>query len=188
MPDFDHATSPGRKRWQLDRAALDALLQILAPEREEAGRKYEELRHKLINLFAWEHCESPEDLADEVLNRLARKVMEGTVIPYVDRFAHGIARLMIQEEERKRRNRRAVLREFQANAKANGSERRGLAAIEPCLAALPSDRRELIARYYGEDRNALARELGISMNALRNRALRIRDELFDCMVRERDNS
>ena len=123
-----------------------------------------------------------------MLNRLARKVMEGAVIPYVDRFALGIARLVIQEEERKRRNRQAVLREFQANAKANGSDQRGLASIEPCLAALPPDRRELIERYYGEDRNALARELGISLNALRNRALRIREELFDCMVRERDNS
>jgi DNA-directed RNA polymerase specialized sigma24 family protein len=188
MSDFDHVTSPGRKRWQLDRAALDALLQTLAPDREEAGGKYEALRRKLINFFAWEHCESPDDLADDVLNRLARKVMEGTVIPYVDRFALGIARLVMHEEERKRRSRQAVLREFQVNTKANGSDWRGLAAVEPCLQALPPGRREFIARYYSEDRNALARELGISMNALRNRALRIREELFDCLVRERDNS
>lgn len=188
MTDFDHAMSPGRKRWQLDRAALDALLQVLAPDREEAGRKYEELRRKLINLFAWEHCESPEDLADEVLNRLARKVTERAVIPHMERFALGIARLVIREEERKRRNRRAVLREFQAHLRVHGSDWRGLAAVQPCLAALPPDRRVLIGRYYAENRNALARELGISMNALRNRAFRIREELFDCMVRERDNS
>lgn len=188
MTDFDQESPPGRKPWQLDRAALDALLDTLAPDREEAGCKYEELRRRLINLFAWERCDSPESLADEVLNRLARKAIAGVVIPHLDRFAFGVARLVIQEEERKRRNRQAVLREFQARGKSNDSESDGMDVIASCLAALPQDRRELIERYYGADRKALAHELGISMNALRNRALRIREELFDCFVRKRDNS
>jgi DNA-directed RNA polymerase specialized sigma24 family protein len=188
MTDFDQESPPGRKPWQLDRAALDALLLTLAPDREVAGCKYEELRDRLINLFAWEHCEAPDNLADEVLNRLARKVMQGAVIPHLDRFAFGIARLVIQEEKRKQQNRRAVLREFQAAGKANGSDLQSMAAIENCLAALPPDRRNMIERYYGADRNALARELGVSMNALRNRALRIREELFNCVVRKRDKS
>ncbi len=160
----------------------------MAPDRETAGCKYEELRHRLINLFAWERCEAPDDLADEVLNRLARKTMEGVAIPHLDRFAFGIARLVIHEEERKRRSRQTVLREFQANGKSSGSDSRGMAAIELCLAALPQDRRELIERYYGGDRSALARELGISINALRNRALRIREELYNCVLRKRDDS
>ena len=188
MNDFDQESPPGRKPWQLDRAALDALLDTMAPDREVAGCKYEELRRRLINLFAWEHCEAPDDLADEVLNRLARKAMDGAVIPHMDRFAFGIARLVIQEEERKRRSRQAVLREFQANGKGSGSDSRRMAAIELCLAALPPDRRNLIERYYGTDRNALARELGVSMNALRNRALRIREELYNCVLRSRDDS
>ena len=70
----------------------------MAPDRETAGCKYEELRHRLINLFAWERCEAPDDLADEVLNRLARKTMEGVAIPHLDRFAFGIARLVIQKK------------------------------------------------------------------------------------------
>jgi DNA-directed RNA polymerase specialized sigma24 family protein len=181
-------TCHGRKLWQLDRAALDALLRILAPDREVAGSKYEELRRRLINLFAWEHCEAPDDLADEVLNRLARKALEGTDIPHLDRFALGIARFVIQEEGRKRRNRQAVLREIQVDGKLTGSDLDGLDAVENCLATLQPDRRDLIERYYLEDRKALARELGISMNALRNRALRIREELFNCAMRKRDNS
>jgi DNA-directed RNA polymerase specialized sigma24 family protein len=188
MNDFDQESPPGRKPWQLDRAALDALLETMAPDRETAGCRYEELRRRLINLFAWEHCEAPDDLADEVLNRLARKTMEGVEIPHLDRFAFGIARLVIQEEGRKRRSRQTVLREFQASGQGNGSDSRGLAAIELCLAALPPDRRELIERYYGGDRSALARELGISINALRNRALRIREELYNCVLRKRDDS
>jgi DNA-directed RNA polymerase specialized sigma24 family protein len=188
MKEFDQETAPGRRLWQLDRAALDALLLALSPEREIAGSRYEELRRRLINLFAWERCEAPDDLADEVLNRLARKALEGIAIPNMDRFALGIARFVIQEESRKQRNRQAVLRELQTEGTLGASESRRLDAVEICLAALPADRRELIERYYLEDRNALARSLGISMNALRNRALRIREELFNCAMRERDNS
>jgi RNA polymerase sigma factor (sigma-70 family) len=188
MKEVDHETSPGRRLWQLDRAALDALLGALAPDREVAGSKYEELRRRLINLFAWEHCEAPDDLADEVLNRLARKAQEGTSIPNFDRFALGIARFVIQEEARKRRNRQAVLREIQEEGRQAGSHSREVDAIESCLAALEPDRRELIERYYLDDRNALAQKLGISMNALRNRALRIREELYHCAMRKRDKS
>ena len=61
-------------------------------------------------------------------------------------------------------------------------------AMEQCLAALPKDRRELIERYYVEDRAALAGALGISLNALRNRAMRIREELFKCLTGKRDDS
>jgi DNA-directed RNA polymerase specialized sigma24 family protein len=178
----------GRKLWQLDRAALDALLGILAPDREVAGSKYEELRRRLINLFAWERCEAPDDLADEVLNRLARKAIEGTVIPNLDRFALGIARYVIQEEGRKQRNRQAVLREIQLEGRLTSSESSAREVVEACLAALQPDRRDLIERYYLEDRSVLARALGISMNALRNRALRIREELFNCAMRNRDDS
>jgi DNA-directed RNA polymerase specialized sigma24 family protein len=34
----------------------------------------------------------------------------------------------------------------------------------------------------------LARELGISVNALRNRAMRIREELFQCVLRKCDDA
>jgi DNA-directed RNA polymerase specialized sigma24 family protein len=59
--------------------------------------------------------------------------------------------------------------------------------MQGCLDVLPSDRRELIELYYTEDRAGLARKIGISLNALRNRAMRIREELFRCMS-QRDGS
>jgi DNA-directed RNA polymerase specialized sigma24 family protein len=187
MTESGNETSVGRKRNDLDREALDALLQALAPERELGGRKYEELRRRLINLFAWEHCDAAEDLADEVLNRLARKVMEGTSIPNLDRFAFGIARLLMQEEGRRHRNRQSALLEL-GHGTQTSPDWASLDAMERCLAALPQDRRDLIERYYVEDRVALAHALGISLNALRNRAMRIREELFACVTRTRDDS
>jgi len=188
MPQSGQETSVGRKVWQLDREGLDALLGALATDRETAGRKYEELRRRLINLLAWEQCQAPEDLADEVLNRLARRVMEGTSIPQLDRFAFGVARLLMQEEGRKQKNRKALLRELRPVGADSSPDWPSLDAMDLCLAALAPDRRKLIERYYAEDRAALARELGITVNALRNRAMRIRDELFSRAGRERDDS
>jgi len=187
MTESGNEASLGRKRNDLDRQGLDALLQALEPDRELAGLKYEELRRRLINLFTWEQCEAADDLADDTLNRLARKVMEGTVIPNLDRYAFGIARLLMQEEGRRKRNRQSLVLEVQ-----DGTERSAnwdsLDAMDQCLAALPQDRRELIERYYVEDRAALARAFGISVNALRNRAMRIREELLKCVTRRRDDS
>src|SRR5580700_9712833 len=105
MDHFDEETPRARKVRELGSAELEALLCALAADRDAAGVKYEELRRRLINMFAWEQCEAPDELADEVLNRLARKFMDGAVIPHVDRFALGIARLVMQEEGRKRRKR-----------------------------------------------------------------------------------
>jgi DNA-directed RNA polymerase specialized sigma24 family protein len=194
MPD--EITSPreqggqqrSRKIWQLDRGALDALLETLAPDREAAGARYEQLRRRLIDLFSWENCDSADSLADEVLNRLARKAQERTQIPHLEAFALGIARYVIQEERRKSRNRQTVLREIQLGPKAVGSENGAWDALELCLTQLPAERRDLIERYYIEDRESLARSLGISTNTLRNRAMRIREQLYDCALRERDKS
>lgn len=189
---LDETTRPRKPRsrnfWQLDRTAWDALLTILGPDREAAGARYEDLRRRLVDMFAWERCEAPDELADEVLNRLARKVMERTEIPHLERFALGIARFVAQEERRKKRHRETALREIQLEGAPDDSKIDGWNALESCLSRLPPDRRELIQRYYAEDRTSLARSLGISTNALRNRAMRIREELFDCARWARDNS
>jgi DNA-directed RNA polymerase specialized sigma24 family protein len=59
-------------------------------------------------------------------------------------------------------------------------------AVERCLSTLPESSRDLIARYYCGERAALAGELGISLNTLRNRALRIREKLYECVTGSRD--
>ncbi|MET0224835.1 MAG: hypothetical protein ABW187_00170, partial [Dokdonella sp.] len=63
-------------------------------------------------------------------------------------------------------------------------------ALDGCLDRLGERARTLMLSYYGADgaqriraRQRLARELGSSLNALRNRALRLRETLERC-VRE----
>ncbi|HLI84671.1 MAG TPA: hypothetical protein VKV17_12175 [Bryobacteraceae bacterium] len=177
--------SARRQRWTLNGQALDRLLLAFDADREAAAQKYEALRRKLIDLFAWERSESPEDLADETLNRLARRVSEGTGIPNLDRYAFGIARLLLQEEARSLRARTAALRDLPL-VTGTTPDSGMLKRIRRCLAALPAENRELLARYYSEDREQLARAQGISMNALRNRVLRLRQRLYDCVMRGSD--
>jgi DNA-directed RNA polymerase specialized sigma24 family protein len=62
--------------------------------------------------------------------------------------------------------------------------------LERCLGALDAGQRAFILRYYQGDqsqrianRKAMAHELGLDLNALRNRALRLRERLEKC-VRE----
>jgi DNA-directed RNA polymerase specialized sigma24 family protein len=184
MTDAMEEKPGARGRWKLGAEAFECLLAAFHADREIAGEKYESLREKLIDFFTWERSEFPEDLADEVLNRLARKISEGAVTHGFDRYAHGIARMILLEAERARQARDAALRQLGRQNHTAPAPRR--LPIEDCLAQLPDNSRDLIERYYTEDRAALAREYGVSLNALRNRALRIREKLWDCVTRLRD--
>ena len=63
-----------------------------------------------------------------------------------------------------------------------------MACLEGCLATLAAEQRRMIVRYYGGGkqiaiRKEIAAEMGLGLNALRNRALRIRERLEDCVRR-----
>src|SRR6185295_2245172 len=145
---------------------LTHLLRRLGPEPEAAGARYEALRRRLIDLFAWERSETPEDLADETLNRLARRLSEGVTIDSgIARYAFGIARLLLQEDVRARRTRDAALRELPLRGRpAEVSDT--LRLLLQCLDELPAQSRDLIERYYRDGRSGLAEALGVTVNAL----------------------
>ena len=170
-------------RWTLDEESLSILLAALAPDRDAACRRYEALRRRLIDVFAWERSETPEDAADEALNRLARRLASGVAIEdqNIERYAFGIARYVMLEEARGRRARDAALAEFRV-LQAKPGEPVLLRRLERCLEALPSDQRDLDPPLLlGESRPAGdgARDLG--QRAAESRApdprapLRVRD-------------
>jgi DNA-directed RNA polymerase specialized sigma24 family protein len=186
MADSVDETTGTAGRWELSREALDGLLLALGPDRNAAGRRYELVRRKLIDLFAWRRSETPEELADETLNRLARRVLEGEPIENLERYAVGIARMLLKEGAREREKRSFALREIRIQQPAAVDESDMFTAVERCLGTLSESGRKLIARYYSGERAALASELGISLNTLRNRALRIREKLYECVTGSRD--
>jgi DNA-directed RNA polymerase specialized sigma24 family protein len=176
-----------RYRGNLGSEAFERLLLALGADRESAGDRYLELHRQLADYFAWQGSEFPDELADETLNRLARKLVEGEPIQSPSRFAFGIARLVAREDRRFHATRENALRKVREMDQRTVREPSHMGDLWECLAALDADSRSLITNYYAEDdREALARRLGLTLNALRNRAMRIRERLLLCFTRRRD--
>jgi len=177
-----------------ERAPFDALFARLGRD-EPAQLGYERLRQRLIQFFRLHLPAEAEDLADLALDRLARRLQDGVDVDHPQRYALGVAR-MILLEARTRLARQYVAEQDPTWAEMRDSEETvqreaAVAALDGCLDQLGARARLLILDYYGADgaqriraRQKLASELGSSLNALRNRALRLRETLERC-VRER---
>ena len=174
--------------------ALARLLSRLGDDPERAGQAYETLRRALVKFFDWRGASRPDECADETLDRLARKLDEGTSVDDPQRFAHGIARLVLFEswrrpEARARLANESVLERLPAPVAPEPETDPRAACFHRCLAELPSEGRELILGYYSaeggrkiEARKRMAESLRLSENALRSRAQRLRDRLERCIV------
>ncbi len=182
---------PHSKTWVLTKDSLDRLLATLHPDREQAGREYEKIRSKLVRLFQWRGCVSPEDLSDETLNRVAKKIESGEVIRDIQAYVGGVARLVWLESVKAERRQRVTLDQLprlETTPEAESAKQR-LVCFESCLSDLPASSRALIVDYHRKEKSAkielrkqLAEKLGIQLNALRIRAHRIRLELEDCVA------
>lgn len=174
---------------------LEALLRRLGPDRDLAGARYEQLRQRLIAVFSCRQCPDPLELADETLDRAARKLLEiadGFVGSDPARFVYGIAWNVARESFR--RPRALPLPERWEAADPGGStaeEDRSVEGVclDRCLEQLEPDERTLVLQYHEGDKRAriqrrsvLARDLGVSPNGLRLRIHRITGRLRGCVL------
>ncbi|MGH9900488.1 MAG: hypothetical protein ACRD68_01475 [Pyrinomonadaceae bacterium] len=182
-----------RPKWGLTKDAFDKLLARLDPDPDEAAEKYLLARRNLVRFFECRGCPLAEEHADEALNRLARRLDEGEDVHNVNGYLYGVARLVLREVFAEREREQRALREMPLQAagpdpaEMDEGERR-LDCLKCCLAKLPDEGRELIVGYYGgerrsriENRQRLAEGLGISPQALRSRAVRLRERLEGCV-------
>ena len=170
------------------------LLLRLDSDPKRAGEQYEELRRKLIRFFEWRLAPFPEDHADEVFNRLAKRLSEGVAVRNLSTYSYEIARLVLLEALKSRDSRRASLEDVQVAVVDEASDEAKqretlLACLDDCLRALPESGRELIVEYYQDDkrdrierRRDLAARFGLQREALANRAQRLRDKLERCVT------
>ena len=180
-----------RRKWTLTQEAFDKLLIALGDNRDSGGEKYLEIRGNLTRFFEWRGCPFPEDHADETFNRMAKKVAEGEEIHNPQGYAMGIARLLLLEIVKGRQKEQTALAELGQASEIYEEQDDGenrLTCLRSCLEGLSSDNRELILQYYqgekGEkiqNRKKLLERLGIPVNTLRMRALRLRERLQGCM-------
>jgi DNA-directed RNA polymerase specialized sigma24 family protein len=156
------------------------------------GSQYERLRAKLIFFFTRRLLAFPEDLADEVLDRLIRHLSQGTEIQSVDAFALGIARHVAQEQRGRKVQVQGVDPFFFDNIPApsvtlNNEEE--IVRMERCLKKLSRSESRLLRGYYlvagrnlMDARKKLLKTLGVSPTALRQRVFLARQRLRDCMM------
>jgi RNA polymerase sigma factor (sigma-70 family) len=191
--ELSGAAAPGR----MDAEGFERLLTALHPERDRAGEAYERIRRRLVKFFEWRGARFPEDLGDETLDRVMKRLGEGERIRAADplTYCYGVARNVLREAwERDARHAGPPDAERLADAApppadAAESERR-LGCLERCLAQVTPETRRLVVTYYQDRgvtrirrRQALADALGIGANALRLRMHRLRSDLEACVKR-----
>jgi DNA-directed RNA polymerase specialized sigma24 family protein len=190
-----------KKNWSLTSDAFQRLLIWLGDEGESEGQNYVKMRQRLVSYFDRKNCTRPDELADETLNRVARRLDEegGEIeIETPAKYCYITARFVFLESLRS-----AELTTISLENIATHSPHR-LAVTEPdaddsvntemleylkrCMGQMDAAGREIITRYYYgrerikiENRRALAAQLGITLNALAIRACRIRDRLEICV-------
>ncbi len=171
-------------RWQLDEAAFRGLLRALHADPAQAAREYERLRVRLGRYFGLHGLPHPLDAVDEAFNRLAKRLSEGEAVRNVEAYLAGIARLVMLEQRQRLARERQMLLRLVSSPEQGEDDDRMLTALESCLGELPEESRVLLSRYYvarGTERirarERIARELGMSVNSLRNRMLRLRQRL-----------
>lgn len=174
------------RRWSLTRSALDRLLERLSADPERAAREYDVVRQKLSGFFARRGAGPSEVLADETIDRVARRLDEGRIIEHLDAYFYGVANRVMLEWRKQQALEQAAEREFVPLEPSLSSEllEVHVACLERCLRRLPRDSRTLIIGYYrgrAEERQRLAETLGISYTNLRTRAHRLRIRVEECL-------
>ncbi len=178
-----------KKAWTPSPVAFREFLAWLDGGIESNGERYLEMRRRLEDYFWRKRCEFPDRLADEVLNRVARRLEEEGGIPDPPaRYCYIVARFVFLESLRSGERLRTELPPDVPRPDSSDSVDDRLECLEECLMALPASDRDLILHYYPDDqrsrlerRRELATRLSLSANALAIKACRIRARLERCV-------
>ncbi|MEP6570375.1 MAG: hypothetical protein ABJC10_11440 [Acidobacteriota bacterium] len=189
-----------KKDWSLTPGSFHRLLNWLDAGVNSGGQSYLETRQRLLAYFDRRNCLTPDELADETLTRVSRRLEEEgiTESDTPAKYCYIVARLVFLEDVRRTHKDNLLIDQLQRQPAGIASslsedgeseiKEKMLNCLEKCSSLLEPQSRAIIARYYVgkervkiENRRALAAALGITMNALSIRACRIRDKLEACV-------
>lgn len=192
-----------KKEWVLNQDAFRQFLHWLDEGVDSGGDKYIEMRRRLVSYFDRRNCPSPDELADETLNRVARKLEELGQITDASppHYCYIVARFILLEFSRSPQNRQSNIDDISPSQQAKSrlsvspfsdsdalAKEKRMNCLEGCLGQLPARDQAIIVEYYrGELRSKLERRaqiaenLGITLNALSVRTCRIRTKLETCV-------
>lgn len=180
--------SPAKHLKDLRQEDFDRLLDWLNADREQAGVIYEKIRWRLVAILASRGCLTPEEVADETIDRVARRVRDIQDTYQGDKAIYFLGVMNNVHHEYLRRPSLPHLVEPEPTIESVQSKEQLHLCLDRCLEKLAPYSRQLIEKYYTENRQAkidlrrrIARELGIKSTTLRLRALRIRGKLQTCI-------
>jgi DNA-directed RNA polymerase specialized sigma24 family protein len=185
VSSIEKQTSPlTKKSWNQE--AFNKLLAWLDPDRDKAGEKYSQIQFRLIKIFACKGCSEPEDLADETLDVVIRKIdwltenYEGDPALYF----FGVAKKKHLEQLKRKPPPNPPLPEPPPPDEIDCASE----CLDNCLKRLNAEDRNLVLQYHEESKGAkirlrkqLAQELGVSINALRIRIFHLHSDLRQCI-------
>lgn len=185
------AQRPSSPSGTLTADRLERLLRALDGDRDAAAHHYAMLVRRLVAFFGWQGCADADHLADEVMDRVARRLSEGEPVAKVTAYALGVARLVAREAHARQVRDERVAHDFDHLTRSTTTpDDAALACLDGCLNKLPPERRRELLDYYAADiagriagRKRQAESLGVSPLALRNRMLRLRQGLEACVLR-----
>ncbi len=163
----------------------------LEPSQEHAAQRYEHIRRKLITICAARGGSHPEEMADECIDLVVRKVPEiaPTYTGEPEFYFYSVVKFVVLRWLRKNQT-------VELSDRADVEDQSGdffevekqHECLDQCLDQLDDLSREIALEYYRHDKKAkidhrwaLAQRTGITMNALRIKALRIRQTLEGCV-------
>jgi DNA-directed RNA polymerase specialized sigma24 family protein len=176
---------------------LDRLLALLDRDRDQAGLKYEALRRKLLRFFEWRDLSPADELTDETLDRVSRRLLEGVEVHLGPAaYVYGVARNVAREAVK-----RSIRRPHPVPLGDEAEDAADPASVEPaaeeeevegalhcldrCLETLPIEMRRFVLLYHSRDRGApterLQEALGIPPGAVWVRMHRLRKRLERCV-------
>ena len=166
---------------------FERLLAWLGDTPEAAALRYESIRQGLITVFIGRHCMDAEDLADETIDRVAKKLKDlaESYKGNPERYFYGVAKKVFLEYTRQK----PVPVALPAPPKEPDMEAEAYHdCLDKCLELLPPENCDLILAYYGEKkrlkiiwRRKLREQMSLKPGALRARTFRIRATLEKCV-------
>ena len=201
--DTETPKPESKKGWELTKGAFRQLLGWLDEGQDSGGEKYLEMRRRLVSFFDRKNCLTADELTDETLNRVARRLEEesGIIDTTPAHYCYIVAKFVFLEYLRRMEHDPVSLDHLShpgyiavnstpqsdLQDSKEGTEK-VLDCLEHCLQCLEPENREFILDYYHgeqrakiENRRALAARLGLTTNVLSIRACRIRVRLEGCV-------
>lgn len=180
----------------LTSSSFQILLTRLASDPAEAATKYEALRMKITHLHRWRGCAESraDELADITLDRVAVKLAAGEKVENLNAFASAVARFVWLEHSRKDKTIDVgddlpdVAVDPDLDFLDDPDQR--MKCLRRCVSTTLTDEdRSVVLGYYDTDadektknsRRRLAESLGVTANALKVRACRLRIRLEKCI-------